>query len=69
MSLHRAQRWPRVETELITEHRTRLLIDPQRVGLPPRSVERKHLELIEPLAEAVGREQLTKFGYRVTVSS
>ncbi|HET9198188.1 MAG TPA: hypothetical protein VFN92_08060, partial [Solirubrobacterales bacterium] len=67
-SLEVAQRWRRLDPELVGERAPGLLIRGERLCLPPRPVEREHLLPAQTFPEGVTRDQRFELPADLTVT-
>src|SRR5439155_11086613 len=67
--LELAQRWARLDPQLIDERAAGALVGGQGFGLPTAPVQRQHQLRLQPLAQGVLRDQALEFGDEVAVMS
>ena len=54
-----------LEPQLLGQATSELLVDLERLGLPPRSVEREHELAAQPLTQRVARDQIAQLPHQL----
>ncbi len=67
--LELAQRWARLDPQLVDQRAPRALVRGQRFGLPTAAIQRQHQLPAQPLAQRVLRDQPLELGDEVAVAS